>query len=771
MGTVAAITAIQCLAQSTYEPYTFTTLAGGGGFDSPEKPGTSVCFAFPALAADGMGNLYVAEQGNHIIRKITLDGVVTVLAGRPGTPGTADGTGSAARFGGPSAAAVDHMGNVYVADTFNSTIRKVTPEGEATTLAGSPGNAGSADGIGHAARFNAPFGMGVDKLGNVYVGDSDNHTIRKLTQVGTNWVVTTIAGRAGQFGVVDGSGGVARFNFPGPLVADGAGNLYVADGFGHTIRKLTPTGTNWVVSTIAGRAGVRGTADGAGSAARFDEPGIAAIDSAGNLFVADFRSHIVRKLTPSGTDWVVTTVAGLGGSAGSANGTNSTARFNIPSGAAIDSAGNLYVSDGFNRLIRKMTLTGTNWVVTTFAGFGGRFGSEDGEGTNARFFGPEGVAVDSRGALYVTDNVNHTVRSISQGRGIVTTLAGEAGHAGSVNGTNEAARLNAPSGIAVDKTGTVYVVDTANHTIRKIRPDPSGWVVTTLAGSPDPEGPGGNGGSADGIGSAARFSFPKGLAMDSAGNLYVADSNNSTIRRVTPAGVVTTRAGSPERYGSNDGTGTAARFNQPLGVAVDNATNIYVTDTYNHTIRKISPARVVTTLAGQAGSPGNADGIGSDARFEFPSSIAVDSTGNLYVADTYNNTIRKLKQAGTNWVVTTVGGRSGFYGTADGRGRFSRFSNPSGIAVDANGDLYVADSYFNTIRKGYAPPRLNPSLQGGQFQIRLATPPGESLTVIMESSPDLLNWAPVWTNTGTATFFDSSPGASPKRFYRATLPQ
>ena len=206
-------------------------------------------------------------------------------------------------------------------------------------------------------------------------------------------------------------------------------------------------------------------------------------------------------------------------------------------------------------------------------------------------------------------------------------------------------------------------------------------------------------------------------------------------------------------------------------MAVDSATNIYVADTWNHTIRKVTPARVVTTLAGLAGSSGSTDGTGNTARFSYPSGVAVDTAGNIYVADTYNNTIRKLTLIGTNWVVTTLGGMAGIFGTANGTGSAARFSNPNGMAVDSAGNLYVADFYFNTIRKGYAPPKiLNFGFIGGQFRFDLTGPPG--LSVIVEASPDLLSWLPIWTNTFTNTlnFSDPQSGVSFNRFYRAHLP-
>jgi len=213
-----------------------------------------------------------------------------------------------------------------------------------------------------------------------------------------------------------------------------------------------------------------------------------------------------------------------------------------------------------------------------------------------------------------------------------TTLAGMAGSSGSANGTGSAARFNTPYGVAVDSAGNVYVADNGNHTIRKVS---AAGVVTTLAGLA------GSGGSADGTGSAARFSLPNGVAVDSAGNVYVADFNNHTIRKVTPAGVVTTLAGRAGSFGSADGTGGAARFIFPTDVAVDSAGNVYVADTGNYAIRKVTAAGVVTTLAGNAGVSGSADGAGSVARFYRPSDVVVDNAGNLYVADSGNNTIRK----------------------------------------------------------------------------------------------------------------------------------
>jgi sugar lactone lactonase YvrE len=608
---------------------------------------------------------------------------------------------------------------------------------------------------GTAARFFVENGVAVDSAGNLYVPDASNNSIRKLTPTGTNWAVKTIAGLVANPGSADGTNRAARFNFPMGLAIDSAGTLYVADTDNYTVRKMMPAGTNWVVTTIAGRAGSFGSVDGTNGAARFGEIFGMAVDSAGTLYAPDGSNDSIRKLTATGTNWAVTTIAGLAGNPGSVDGTGNAARFNFPYGIATDSTGSVYVSDAGNGAIRKLMLVGTNWVATTVAGPGGIYGSADGTGREATFRGPSSVAIDREGSVYVADTGNHTIRKMTFA-GEVTTLAGLAGYPGSANGSGTVARFGGPSGVAIDAAGNVYVAED-NSTIRKIT---SAGMVTTLAGLA------GNEGSVDGTGSAARFAEPQGVALDSATNIYVADTFNNTVRRVTPSGSVTTRAGSPEFGGSADGIGSSARFNHPTGVSVDSSTNVYVADTWNHTIRKMTPARLVTTIAGVAGSSGSVDGIGKAARFDRPSGMAVDSAGNLYVADTYNNSIRKLTPVGTNWVVTTLGGMSGFYGTADGAGSAARFSNPNGVAVDSAGNLYVADFYFNTIRKGYPPPKLlNLSFVPGQFRFDLTAPPGHS--VVVEASPDLASWLPIWTNTSPLNFSDPQTGVYSHRFYRS----
>ena len=428
----------------------------------------------------------------------------------------------------------------------------------------------------------------------------------------------------------------------------------------------------------------KGDADGTGSAARFNLPRGVAVDDSGNVYVADTDNHTIRKITSAG---VVTTLAGAAPSTGSTDGTGSAARFKSPSGAAVDGIGNVYVADTDNHTIRKIASAG---VVTTLAGTAPSTGSTDGTGSAARFKSPYGAAVDGNGNIYVADTGNHTIRKITSA-GVATTLAGTAGASGSANGTGSAARFNFPYGVTVDGSGNVYVADSFNYTIRKIT---SAGVVTTLAGTA------GTSGSANGMGSTARFNFPYGVTVDGSGNVYVGDTNNCTIRKITPSGFVSTLAGTAGVWGSNNGFGSGARFDGPCGVAVDGSGNVYVADSWNSTIRKITPSGEVTTLAGTAYNFDSTDGTGSAARFNRPTGVAVDASGNVYVADTQNYTIRKITPAG---VVTTLGGTAGVSGAADGQSGNALFSTANGIAVNTFGMFFVADTANHRITRGAIP--------------------------------------------------------------------
>jgi len=643
---------------------TLAFLAGDmGGAGNTDGSGAMARFDSPGgVGVDGSGNVYVADTGNHVIRKVAPTGLVSTLAGKSGFNGASDGAGPSARFFGPWDVAADATGNLYVTDMGNHTIRRITPQGVVSTMAGVAGVEGSADGLGTDARFRHPYGVAIDSTGDLYIADFGNNTIRRMSPAGA---VTTLAGSPGEIGSVDGSAAAARFAHPSGIAAGIGGIVYVSDWFSHTVRSVTSAAT---VSTIAGRAFEPGTADGVGPTAMFWGPHGTATDGAGNVYVVESGNCTVRRISPAN---LVSTLAGSARACGAADGTGGAARFMHPAGIEWAGAGNLYVADQLNHAIRKLTPTG---VVTTLVGALPLTGGTDGPGASARFNTPGGLAPDASGNIYVADSQNHTVRRIDA-FGVVGTVAGAAGVKGVSDGAAQSARFNAPLGVAADGSGNVYVADSANHTVRKI--DLTG-TVSTLAGEP------GKAGSADGVGGSARFNGPAGVAADDAGNVFVSDTGNNTVRKISPAGEVITLAGAAGLSGSTDGVGSAARFDGPHGIGVDAAGNVYVADARNRTLRRITAQRVVSTLAGIAGNWGSSDGPVGIGRFGLPQGLALDGAGNVYVADLIYNTIRKVDPAGT---LTTLAGVAEQRGFAPGD-LPGVLALPRGVAV-SGGRLYI----------------------------------------------------------------------------------
>lgn len=733
------------------QTFNFTTLAGNSGYGIADGTGSDARFQFPqGVAVDASGNVYVADTQNSTIRLIDTSGNVSTLAGLAGNTGSTNGTGSAASFKYPQGITVDVAGNIYVADTGNDLIRMVTPAGIVTTLAGTTGVTGTANGTGTNAQFKLPASIAVDALTNLYVADTYNSTIRSLTFSGSNWVVKTIAGSAGTNALRDGVGTNAFFYQPAGIAVDNAGNLYVADTGNNAIRELTPTPTNFVTTTIA----------------QLNLPTDVSVDAAGVVYVASPGDNTIRKLTHSKTNWDVSIVAGLYGVSGSADGTTTNARFNFPRGLSSTSAGTVYVADTQNNTIREVTAAG---AVSTLAGLAGGAGSADGLRDQARFNAPQGLALDAATNLYVADSQNNTIREVTPS-GLVITLAGVATNlAGSQDGFGTNASFDSPAAIAVADASTLYVADRDNNLIRELTLSTNGWVVTTLAGRAGSVflGPITNtvdgqtyistvmfGNSIyqnysgtitnisgtttnisiiitnvpfltnlvdghihtnflstntftlppappllDGTGSNALFFRPTGLTLDNSGNLYVADGGTNGIRIVTPDGTVTTPEGFSGAYTVASISTTNVLPFSSSAVAMDAGGNIYIADAVNNAIREMSGG-ILTTIAGDPGLLGTADGTNSAARFSSPTAITVDAQGNLYVTDTLSQTVREISPSGTNWVVTTVGGWPDVPGSVDGPGSTARFNAPHGITVDGAGNLYVADTGNNTIRVG-----------------------------------------------------------------------
>lgn len=880
-------------------PLPISTFAGALAFPGhADGRGRMARFNNPlGLAADAAGNLYVADHGNSAVRLIAPNSVVSTLAGKAGETGSTDGPGPNARFKFPRAVAVHPDGTVFVADSDNHTIRRITATGVVSTFAGLAGETGNGDGPGHLARFNLPTALAVDRDGNVFVADTLNHTIRKITPGGS---VSTLAGRAGSAGATDGVGDAARFSTPQGITVDGNGNhairridlpsrepeilvppsdlvtvageatafRVIASGsaplayewfkdgqsvpgfLGPTLSLLNPTPAHageyqvrvsnalGAVTSVVARLVVLpyhppqlvgvSPADGAedvapNTAIRFqiqdrdtgvnaptirlwlDEreitgeiqlaagPGGATVQYQPALLrgssTYSVRVSFEDRASPPLTitrQWRFTTVRMpvVPPEFRTALGTGVESGFNVRSVQAAPGLGRansvaeaelqlgnpprppVYFSGVATPALINYSETGAprgnftaargrpdeslrqaelvspdhsnfaSFEITTYleleAGVH-RFGvnSDDGfrlavgptTSTNDSVVLGEWdggrTSTDSQIEAFVPESGLYAFRliwfqgvgnadlewfTVDRATGVrtlvndvadtlnhtvrkitpdaaVTTLAGNPGGVGGVDGTGANARFNEPTDVAVAVDGTVYVADKGNHTIRRITPDGSVTTVAGLAGVT---------GSNNGPGATARFFSPTGVALDQAGNLYVTESVNSRVRKITPPGLVSTFSGAG--MGSQDGAWNVAKFNQPDGIVFAPDGFLYVVDFGGDQIRKVAADGSVTTFAGS--TRGYADGLGRAAQFRFPQGLAVDAMGTLYLADTANFAIRTITPEGL--VGTLAGGTIGFL---DGLGTAARFRSPTAIAVDPAGNVLVADSGNHLIRK------------------------------------------------------------------------
>jgi sugar lactone lactonase YvrE len=691
-----------------------STLAGSGVASFLDGAAASARFSSPEdVAVDAAGNVFVADTYNHRIRKITASGQVSTLAGK-GSASFLDGPGASAYFYYPSGIAVDNKGNVYVADRTNQRIRLVTADGTTSTLAGNA-TAGYLDGKGVSARFNNPQGIDYGSDGNLYVADTNNHRIRRIDAFG---VVTSVAGSSA--GLLEGPAGLARFNTPFDVRFGVKGDLFVADYGNHRIRRVGPDG---IVSTLAGST--PGTTDGLGEKAQFSSPSGIALDPYGHLIVVTRSGHRLRRVTQSGA---VSTLAGS--IAGFVDGAPQDAKFNTPSGIALAPDGSVLIADRGNHRIRKMASTKTSCSddlpCTTDScdkisgkcdfkqiASGGK--CEDGDGCTVGEVcdGKGGCAggakknCDDKNACSLdacnpfsgecvftpaiglcSDGQFCTVNDRCEGGQCVgnareTSTLAGDSAGGFIDGKGTTARFNAPRGLTVDSQGRVWVADSSNHSIRRVS---AKGVVETIAGSNTQAT------FLDGKGTNARFSSPADVTLDGQGGVFVADRNNHRIRRVSASGTVSTFAGNGSAT-YKDGTGTGAGFYYPEGIGRGGSGTIYVADTYNHRIRAISQDGVVTLVAGSGGATWK-DGLKTAASFNYPRGIAVDSKQNVWVADSNNHRIRRIDPQGN--VITVAGSGSGTW--KDDKGALASFSSPYGIAIGPDDLAWVADRSNHRIR-------------------------------------------------------------------------
>jgi trimeric autotransporter adhesin len=663
-----------------------TTVAGGG---PNSASALSADIAPTSVAVDASGNMFLGQWAMHQVIKIDSAGHLAVVAGTgAGGFGGDGGPATSASLNFPEGVAVDAQGNLFIADTFNSRIRRVdAATGIITTVAGNGQSGYSGDGgPATSASLAAPTGLALDAQGNMFIADNLNNRIRRV-DVATG-TITTVAGN-GQPGY-SGDGGPATsasLAAPGGVALDAQGNLFIADAGNARVRRVdAATGT---ITTVAGNGQPGDGGDGGpATSAHFIQPEGVVVDAQGNLFIADSGSGRIRRV--DAMTGIITTVAGNGSGGFSGDGGPATsAALSDPAGVALDAQDNLFIADSGNGRVRRVEAATA--IVTTVAGGGS--GGDGGPATSAILVRPDGVAPDSSGNVFIADTGNVRIRHVDAATGIITTVAGSgsSGYGGD-GGPATSAILGMPEGVAADAQSDLFIADTADNLIRRV--DATTGIITTVAGN----GSGGFSGD-NGPATSASLNTPEAVALDAQGNLFIAESSNQRVRRVDAvSGIITTVAGNGTQGFSGDGgPATSASLALPYRLAVDAQGNLFIAEAWNGDIRRVdAPTGIITTVS---------SGLNS------PSGVAVDAQGNLFIADTKSYQI--LRVDAVSGATTTVAGDGSYgYNGDGGPAGSASLGQIEAVAVDAHGRLLIADSSSDRTRVVPLPPFVALSAAG-----------------------------------------------------------
>ena len=760
-------------------PYTIVTIAGtahAAGYIGDGGPASAALFRSPAgLALDANGDLYIADSGNNVIREIMLSTLTTnapgsatiiTVAGSSGAPGhylpvpnVGDGgPATAGKLNDPQAVSVDGSGNIWIADTGDNAVREVQVAGAGTNP---PDIITLAEGSGGSKISNTSQGVAVDANGNVYFADTGNNVVREVN-IATG-IISTVAGDGTGGYIGEGTAAAVELNHPVGVAIDPAnGNLLIADTGNNRIREVFLSGSlAGTIITVAGSGGANYTGDGSVATASnvtLNQPQGVTADGNGDLFIADTGNSVIREVNAS--TGIITTV-------------RQSAQMTEPYDVAVDSSGDVFIADTGNNVIREVTAG----VISTYAGNGIQGYSAEGVArTAAEFSGPTGLAVDGSGNLYIADSGNNVIREVTKVTGKVTTFAGvnpgsgaaaPAGYFGegvtaNPTGTNAPTmvQLSSPQGLAVDIYGDVFIADTGNSVIREV----SGGQIFTVAGHLPLTGP--NPTYGDGLlATNARLNSPAGVAVDNAGDLFIADTNDNVIREVyASTGLINTVVGvsgapQPAGFSANGTAAGLAQLTAPEGVATNAAgTVIYFSDTVDSVVRVMSGGNVYT-VAGIYNTPGDTGDGGSPtlATMFGPNGIAVDKFGNLYIADTGGNSVRYVSGGNMHTLAgITVAGNYPLPGSSVPALGLSVLT-PDGVAWDSSlgayGGLVIADTGDNRLVEVQA------TVSGltGTISIVTSAKFSSPTTVAVDSAGDLFVANP---GTGASTIVEVAAGGA-----------
>lgn len=663
------------------------------------------------VAVDSSGNYYIAAYYQNRVFKVSTTGTITVIAGNGAQgysgDGVTGGAGSATMYH-PFSVAADSSGNVYFADQYNCVVRKVTVSTSTiTTVAGQAGLCGYTGdgGKGTAAELNYPQGVALDSNGNLFIGDTNNCVVRKVV-ISTNTISTYAGNHTCGYSGDSGLATSAELSSPSGAAADSSGNLFIADAGNCVIREVVKS--TGKISTVAGNntCGYSGDGGPATSASMYQVYGVAVNGT--TVTFADYSNQRVRQFTVGGN---ISTVAGNGtacsGTSCGEGGPATSAELYYPVGVATTSGGTIYIANNDNYVVDSFTVGGNLNVAAGNHSYQLETSFSGAPATGVELNYPLGIWNDSSGNLYVADSHNFMVREDVKSTSLVNFFAGNGtyGYSGD-GGLATAAELTYTYGVAKDSAGNVYIADTYNCLVRKVN---TAGTISTFAGTVVSGsvrcGYAGDGGAA----TSAELYYPEGVTVDSKNNVYIADTLNDVVRKVSTTGIITTIAGIGQSaaYGGDGGPATSALLNSPTALAVDPAGNLFIADYYNCRIRQVNAlTNVILTVAGNGNCSFTGDGLAIDNGIGSPQGIAVDANDNLFVSD-YNERVRWINPQG---IMTTVAGNgSAGYNGDGGSALTATLYDPFGVALDSAGDILVADAYNFRVRSISAFPALSAS--------------------------------------------------------------
>ena len=677
-----------------------TTVAGGGdpvdGLGDGGPAGGAKLNKPRGIHVNAAGDIYIADEGHNRVRMVNAaSGIITTVAGNGDQGYLADGVpATATRLNHPYGVQVDAAGNIYIADRDNKRIRKVdAASGIITTVAGNGDGTYLGDGLpATGTGLNKPSSIFLDAAGNIYIADTDNNCIRKVDAA--SGLITTVAGNGDENYLEDGVPAVTTpLDHPAGVHVDGAGNIYIADTDNKRVRQVD-SGSG-IITTIAGTgsAGYWGDADLA-TDAELNHPNGVFVDTGGNIYIADTGNRRIRKV--HAVKGIISTIAGNGVATYAGDGGPAVdASLKNPWGLWVDAPGNIYIADTENQRIRKVNIeTG---IIETVGGNGSAgYTGDGGPAGDATLKDPADVCVNAAGDIIIADTVNNCIREVYAETGLISTIAGEASGGFSGDGLPAAAtKLYAPGGISRDASGHFYIADTENNRIRKV--NVISGIIETIAGN-GLRDYSGDGGPA----TEAALRLPAGVSIDASGSIFIADTENHRIRKVDyDTGVITTVAGNGNSgFSGDDVAATATKLNKPRGVYVDVAGNIFIADTENSRIRKVdTDTGLITTIAGNGDRGDNGDGgPATGAELNKPNDLWVDTSGNIYIADTENHRIRKVDIA-TGIISSVAGNGDADYSGENGPATAASLKRPRGVSLDADGNIYIADTENHCIRR------------------------------------------------------------------------